>query len=234
MATINPPKSISRKKELREDKVVTLAARAWDFYHQNRKLVYGAAAGLLILVLAIVGYVLYQSQQSAEAEEHLARIIGIYEQGSYQEALDGTPDLLGLLEIADRYGRTRAGNLAHFYAADALYRMGDRDRALEHFQAFDAESDYIGASAVAGQAAIHEDNGEFARAGDLYRRAAFLFENPLSTPQYLMSAGRAYELAGRYSDAQSVYETVKNDYPDSEFAANIEAYIARAAAKQQS
>lgn len=234
MSTINPPKGISRKKELREDKVVTFYARAWEFFDQNRTLVYGALAGLVVLVLAVIGYVLYQNQQGEEAEQHLAQIIGIYEDGSFQEALDGTVDMLGLLEIADEYGRTRAGNLAHFYAADALYRLGEIDRALEHFRAFDAESDFIGASAVAGQAAVHEDREEFERAGELYRRAASLYENPLSTPQYLLSAGRAYELAGRYDDAREVYEEVRDEYPDSESAANIEAYIARAAAKQQS
>lgn len=234
MSTINPPKSISRRQELREDKVVTFYARAWEFFDQNRKLVYGVLAGLVLLVAAAIAYVFYQSEQAAEAERHLAQIVALYEQGSYQEALDGTPDRLGLLEIADEYGRTPAGNLAHFYAADALYQLGEYDRALEHFGAFDASSDFIGASAVAGQAAVHENRGEFEQAARLYRRAASLYENPLSTPQYLVSAGRAYELAGMYDEAREVYETVREEYPDSEPAGDIEAYIARAAAKQQS
>lgn len=234
MSTLNPPKGISRKHELREDKVVTFYARAWEFFDQNRKLVYAALAGLVLLVVAAIGYVLYQNEQSAEAEQHLARIVSVYEEGSYQEALDGTIDRLGLIEIAEEYGGTQAGNLAHFYAADALYQLGEYDRAMEHFEAFDASSDFIGASAVAGQAAVYENRGEFEQAGELYRRAAFLYENPLSTPQYLVSAGRAFELAGMFDEAQEAYEVVQDEYPDSEAAGNIEAYIARAAAKQQS
>lgn len=234
MSTLNPPKGISRKHELREDKVVTFYARAWEFFDRNRKLVYGALAGLVVVVIAVIGYVLYQNQQAAEAEQHLAQIISLYEQGSYQEALDGTMDRLGLLEIAEEYGGSQAGNLAHFYAADALYQLGEYDRALEHFGAYDASRDFIGASAVAGQAAVYENRGEFERAAELYRRAANLYENPLSTPEYLVSAGRSYELAGRYEEAQEVYRSVLEEYPDSEPASNIEAYIARAAAKQQS
>ncbi len=234
MSTLNPPKGISRKHELREDKVVTFYARAWEYFDQNRKLVYAALAGLVLLVLAAIGYVFYQNEQSAEAEQHLAQIVSIYEAGSYQEALDGTIDRLGLIEITEEYGGTQAGNLAHFYAADALYQLGEYDRALEHFEAFDASSDFIGASAVAGQAAVYENRGEFERAGELYRRAAYLYENPLSTPQYLVSAGRAFELAGMFDEAQEAYEVVQDDYPDSEAAGNIEAYIARAVAKQQS
>ena len=234
MSTLNPPKKISRKHELREDKVVTFYARAWQYFDQNRKLVYGILAAVVLVAVAIVGYVLYQNEQSDRANELLGEIVALYEQGSYQEALDGTGDRTGLLEIADEYGSTDAGNLAHFYAADALFQLGEYDRALEHFDDFDKSEDFIGASAIAGQAAVYENKGEYSRAGDLYRRAALHFENELNSPQYLIDAGRSYELAGEYADAQQVYEMIRDDYPDSNLAANIEVYIARAIARQKS
>lgn len=233
MSTLNPPKRISKKHELREDRVVTFYARAWEYFDRNRKLVYGILAGIVLLAVAMVAYVLYQNRQAAEAEQVLGRTVALYEEGSYQEALEGTADRLGLLEIAEDYGSTPAGNLAHFYAADALYQLGEYDRALEHFEAFDKGEDFIGASAVAGQAAIYENREEYERAAELYREAAFQYENDLSTPQYLLSAGRAYELAGQFGEAQEAYETIRDDYPDSAPAGNIEVYIARAEAKQQ-
>lgn len=234
MSTLNPPKRISKKHELREDAVITSYARAWGYFDQNRKLVYGAIAGLVVLVAAIIGYVVYQNQQAQEAEEHLARIVAIYEQGSYQEALDGTADNLGLLEIAEEYGGSTSGNLAHFYAADALYQLGEYERALEHFNEFDRPDGFLGASAIAGEAAVYENRGEHERAGDRYMAAAQFFENPLSSPQYLLSAGRAYEAAGDYAAAMRAYEEVKEEYPDSQIAAQIDIYIARAEAKQNS
>lgn len=234
MSTLNPPKSISKKQELRQDKVVTFYARAWEFVDENRQIVYIAAAGLVVLILAIIGYVFYQNAQSAEAEEMLARIIPVYEQGSFQEALDGTGDRLGLLEIIDEYGSTSSGNLAHFYAADALFNLGDFDQALRHFEAFDKSADFLGASAIAGQAAVHEEREEFEEAGDQYRRAADHFENEVNSPEYLMLAGRAYEMAGLYDQAMDQYEAIQSQYPESAEAANIEVYIARAAAKQNS
>lgn len=234
MSTLNPPKSISKKHELRQDTVVTFYARAWRFVDENRRIVYVAAAGLVVLVAAIIGYVFYHNAQSAEAEEMLARIIPLYEQGLYQEALDGTGDRLGLLEITNEYGGTIAGNLAHFYAADAFFNLGDYDRALEHFADFDKSEDFLGASAIAGQAAGHEEREEYEEAGDLYRRAAYQFENELTSPEYLMKAGRAYEMAGLYNEATDQYEAVQAEYPESAQASNIEVYIARAAAKQNS
>lgn len=234
MSTLNPPKRISKKHELREDAVITSYARAWGYFDQHRTLVYGVIAGFVVLIAAIIGYVLYQNQQSAEAEEHFAQIVGVYEEGSYQEALDGTAEHLGLLEIADEYGGTTSGNLAHFYAADALYNLGEYERALEHFQAFDKPDGFLGASAIAGEAAVYENQGDYERAAERYMRAARFFENPLSSPQYLLSAGRAYEAAGSYQEAQEAYERIKDDYPDSDLAGQIDVYIARAAAKQNS
>lgn len=234
MSTLNPPKRISKRHELREDAVITWYARAWAYFDENRKLVYGILAGVLVLVLAIVGYVLYQNQQSREAEQMLGAVVGLYEQGLYQEALDGTIDVLGLLEIADEYGGTGSGNLAHFYAADALYNLGEYERALEHFQAFDRMDGFIGASALAGEAAVYENLGEYERAAGRYLDAARFFENELGSPRYLLSAGRAFEAAGAYAEAQSAYEQIREDYPDSNIANQVDVYISRAAAKQNS
>jgi tetratricopeptide (TPR) repeat protein len=234
MSTLNPPKSISKKHGLREDSVVTFYARAWQFIDENRTVVYAAAAAFVVLVVAIVGYGLYRNAQSAEAEEMLAQIIPLYEEGTLQQALDGTGDRLGLLEITDEYGNTSAGNLAHFYAAAALFNLGEYDRALEHFDAFDKSDDFLGASAIAGEAAVYESLEEFEQAGDLYRQAAYHYENELTSPEYLLKAGRAYELAGLYEEAVEQYEAIQIEYPESFEASSIEVYISRAAAKQTS
>lgn len=234
MSTLNPPKRISKRHELREDAVITWYARAVGYFDENRKLVYAVLAGLLLVVLAIVGYVLYQNKQSAEAEELLAAVVGFYEAGSYQEALEGTVDTIGLLEIAEGYGGTTAGNLAHFYAADALYNLGEYERALDHFASFERVDGFIGASALAGEGAVYENLGEYERAAERYLDAARFYPNELSSPRYLLSAGRAFETAGSYAEAQRAYEQIQDEYPDSNLASEIDVYIARAAAKRTS
>lgn len=223
----------SSRKELREDRMVTLYARAWMFYEENRRLVYAAAAGVVVLIAAVAGYIVYMNQQQAEAERLLAQIVSTYEQGEYQAALEGTAGTPGLLAIADDYGRTDAGNLATYYAADALYRLGEYDRALELFEDFDKDEDFIGASAYAAQAAIYENRGEYEQAAAMYEEAADQFENDLTSPQYLLQAGRAYEEAGDFDAAQRAYAQVEEDYPESEAAQDVSRYLARVRAKQQ-
>ena len=230
MATLNPPKKISRRHELRQDQVVTVYARAWDFVDKNRTLIWGIVAALVLLVALAIAYVFYQQNQEAEAQEAIAAPIRLYEQENYREALDGADGAMGFLAIADEYGGTDAGNLAHFYAADALFNLGEYDQALEHFEDFGKEENYLGASALAGEAAVYENQGEYERAGQLYQRAASHLESELTSPQYLLSAGRAFEEAGNYAGAQAAYETLRDDFPDAPAAQNVDAYLARVAA----
>lgn len=227
MSAIKPPKKISKRHELRQDQVVTFYAKAWDYFDKNRKLVYGLLGAVAAVVVIAIGITFYGAAQNREASELLGEIVGVYEDGDYRAALDGIDGRTGLLEIADDYGSTDAGNMATYYAADALFRLGEYDEALAHFNRFDKEDNIIGASALAAEAAIYEQREEHERAGGLYRRAAMLFENELTSPQYLLDAGRAYEKAGAYDEAREVYQTIEDLFPESPAAGGIDFYIAR-------
>lgn len=233
MATLNPPKSISKRKGLRQDTAVTAFVKAQEFFYNNRTLVYGIIAVVIVLLLAAAGYAYMQSQNAERAQELLGGIVMVYENGDYRAALDGTEDAMGLLAIAEDYGNTEAGNLAMFYAADALFRLGEYDQALEYFQDTSKDNHVVGASALAGEAAIYEIQESFDRAGDLYREAAALADNALLSPDYLLSAGRAYEEAGAYADAQDAYQRIREDYPESTQAFSVDFYLARVAAKRK-
>lgn len=213
------------------DRLVTFYARAWGFFDRNKNLVYGALGALVLLVLLAAGYIYYQNTQQEAALEQLGGVVATYEAGDYRAALDGTGDQAGLVQIADEYGSTRAGNLAHFYAGDAFYQLGEYDEALQHFQAFDKEEDVLGASAIAAEAAIYENQGSFQQAGERYERAATFFESDVTSPQYLLSAGRAYEAAGAFDAALAAYRAIGEDYPESPLADQADRYIARAEAK---
>jgi len=227
MSTLTPTRKVSRKHELREDKVVTFYARTLGFIDNNRTMAYSALAGVVIFLVVIFGYSYLQSQRNTEALETMTEAVSRYESGDYTAAVDGDMSFAGLMDIADDYGRTKAGNLARFYAADALFRTGDLDKALEYFEDFKKESNYLGASALAGEAAIHEIKRDHARAGDLYLRAAEIFESDVTSPDYLAKAGRAYEKADDFGSARSAYEKLKTDYSGTTEGQNAEFYLAR-------
>ena len=233
MTALETPEKKSRRQELRQNFFIDLYARALLFYDEHRRLAQGIGVALLVLVLAIPGYIYYHQQQEQAANQQLGQILPVYEQGKYQQALDGTGDQAGLLTIADNYSNTDAGNLATFYAANALYRLEEYDRARTYFQRFEKEQDFLGASAFAAQAAIQENKGSLQEAAELYEQAASQYENKLTAPRYLLNAGQAYEEAGQYEAAMDAYQRIQEEYPESDQATKAEQYRARAEMRKE-
>lgn len=227
MPMLKAPRQVSRRQELRRDVVVTGFARVVQWYNEFRNYLIGAGIGLLVIIFAGIGYGFYQQNQSVKAAERLGAIVRLYEQGQYRQALDGTEQQVGLLELADRFSGTDDGNLAAFYAGDALFRLGEKEQALTYFRRYDKGDDYIGASAYAGEAAVLEDQGDHERAADLYLRAVDAFPNPLTSPDYLLGAARNFEQVGDFDEARSAYERITEDYPDVPSAQAAEVFLAR-------
>ena len=234
MTALKTPEKTSRRQELRQNMLVELYGRLLLLYEDHRQLLYGVGIGLLALILAVPGYMYYQQQRATEANQMLGQILPAYEQGNYDQALNGAGQQAGLLTIADDYGGTEAGNLAAFYAASALYEQGEYDRALQYFQQFDKGNDYIGASAYAAEAAIYETRGNFEQAAQQYEQAAEQYENALTAPRYLLEAGQAYEDANNYRAAEQAYQRIQENYPDSDQAEDVNRYLARVRARQAS
>ncbi len=230
---LKPRRKASKRQELREDTVVTWYARALQFYDQyKQQLIYGGLA-LVVLILGFAGYQAYMSSQNAEAEEMLGQIVGVYEQGNFQQALEGTSDAAGLLEIIDEYGATETGNLARFYAADAFYNLGEYERSLELFQAYDKDDNYLGASAYAGMGASYASLEQYQDAAEAYDEAADIYSNQGTTPLYLQEAASNYEEAGQLARARALYERIQEEYPDSPQAEQVAIHLARLEARAQ-
>lgn len=192
-----------------------------EFYEEQKRLVTWLGVGAAVVIAGIFGYRYIQSAESNRADEALGSILRYYENADYRMALEGTGETLGLLDIIDQFGGTTAGNLARFYAGDALFRLADYEGALENFEQFDASDDIVGASVVAGRASIYEMNGDFERAGELYERAAGMQFNLVHGPRYLMSSARAYIQMEAYDKAQNVLEEIQDQYPDSDLADEV-------------
>jgi TolA-binding protein len=230
MSTLTPTRKVSRRHELREDKVITFSARVLDFFESNRRLVYSIFGVIIVFVAVSLYYSQMQGSKNLEATSEMAEAIRRFEAGEFAAALDGDISFKGLLEVIDDYGSTDAGNLARFYAASALFQEDEYDRALTFFEDFKKDANYLGASAIAGEAAVYEVKGDFDRAAKLYLRAANLLHSVVVAPDYLLNAGRAFENAGDATSAKRAYEQIKEDYPDAPQARDIDFYIGRASA----
>ena len=154
-----------------------------------------------------------------------------FERGEYRTALDGSGELLGLSDIIDMYGSTRPGNLARFYAADAAFRLGEYDQSFQWFKAFRGKGGVLEASALEGQAAIYEDRELYQDAAEYYERAARISDDALRSPEYLKKAARAYRKQHAYEKAEAALLQIREDYPDSDVAQDLDFHLGLVRAK---
>ena len=231
---VRAPQKRTKKQELREDTVVTLYARALAFFEMHRRTVLLAVGSVLLLFILGMAYSYYQQQREEKAQELLGPAVRLYEMGNYQSALEGTPEQPGLLEIIEEYGDTHAGNLARFYAGEAYYKLGDKEKALEYFESFEEEPNLLGAASYATAGAIYEDLGEYEKAAERYRQAALIYPNPAIAPEYLARAARNYEKTGQFDKAKEMYLLIQEKYPESGYAQAIDLYLSRLESLQKS
>ena len=231
MATSRAPKTISRRSELRKDAATTVFIRIQDAFSAYRRYLMYSGIGAAVIGVCILSYIFVQRTRSQRANEHLGGIVLYYERGEYRTALDGAGEVLGLVDIIEMYGNTGAGNMARFYAANAAFTLREFDQSLEWFKAFRGKGGMLEASALDGQAAIYEMREQYEEAGEFYERAARAYEDALRSPEYLKKAARAYQKQGVYQKAEALLLRIREDYPDSEAAQDLDFHLGFVRAK---
>ena len=201
-------------------------------YHGNRRILTGVAIGVLLIIAGILGFNYIQGERNSQAQEFLGAILLEYEKDDYRIALDGSGETMGLLDIVGRYGSTPAGNTARFYAGNAFFSLKEYDYALEQFEKFRAENDFLGASVTAGRAAIYELQEEYSLAGDLFKRAADMDGNAVRGPYYLRKSARAYINSGEMDSALDVILEAKENYPETDLIDEFDYLRGRALVRQ--
>lgn len=213
-----------KKEELEQDILIEYSSRLMHFYENNKATVIGGTIGLVLAVGLIIGYVIYSGNQEAEASS----LLGIAEQellqGNYQEALNGNEQdfTLGFVQIADNYGGTKSGNLAHYYAAIAEYELGNYEQALSHIQEYDVPRGILGVAPISMHANILVELERYEEAASQFERAANWDDNTSTTPYNLYKAAEAHSEAGNTEQALAHIETIINDYPNSQQLAQAE------------
>lgn len=188
--------------------------------------------GVAVIVFLILGYFSYQKFYLAPLEQEAQSQMFVAEQyfqkDSFNIALNGDATYLGFLEIAEEYGSTKAGNLAHYYAGISHLRLGQFDEAIAHLKKFDSDDAMLSAIAIGARGDAHMELGDAAEALGLYEKAAKASVNDFTTPVYLMKAGLAAEKLTKYDKAVTFYARLKDEFPTSKEGRDAEKYLARA------
>jgi TolA-binding protein len=191
---------------------------------QNRNILYAIGGGLLAAMVLYFGYKWYVGDQDKQGQAALSSAVFAFEADSLNKALKGSGGNQGLLAIAEEYGSSPAGNLAHLYAGTALLKQGKFDDAIEHLKSFSSTDLLIQARAYAllGDAYLEKNDAE--EAIGYYKKASDYKPNAFFTPGYMMKWALACEKAKQNEDAIEIYGDLIEKYPQSQEAANAKKF----------
>ena len=211
------------KQQVRIDETVS---KTEQFYQENKKLIWGIIIAVVVIFLGTIAYrsFIYEPKV-AEAQEQMYPAENSFANGAFDVALNGDGNALGFADIIKEYG-TKAGKAVYFYAGLCELELGNNEQALEYLKKYKGKDPILAARALSCQGDANVNLGNYAEAISCYEKAAKTADNMFAA-NYLLKAGAVYEETGNAEAALKCYQTIKDKYPQSVEAYDIDKYINR-------
>lgn len=223
MAKTNPTKD---RFEVRQENIEQTVSSTEKFYTENRKIIWGVVIAVVVIGLGSLAYnkFVYQNQ-CAEARAQAFPAETLFQNGEYETALNGDGNNLGFADIIAEYGN-KAGKAMPLYAGICELRLDNYDSALSYLKKYKGKEPILAARAKACEGDAYVGLGNYSAAVNSFKAAVSKADNVFAAT-YLLKEGLALEALGRKADALACYETIKDRYPQSIEAYEINKYIAR-------
>ncbi len=203
--------------------------RTEQFVEDNSKKLSYVVLGIVIIVLIFIGVKRwYIVPLEKEASQQMFMAERFFDKDSFNLALNGYGTYPGFLQIIDDYGITKSANLADYYAGICYLNMGEYENAIDHLKDFNSRDLLVGSAKFSSLGDAYAELGQYDEAVKTYNKGIEKFPNDFTTPILLKKEGIVYEQMGNYQKAVASYESIKNDYPDSNEGRDIAKYIDRA------
>lgn len=215
------------RKEIKEDKLVTTYYKIYNFVLENKNRV-GLYAGVLAAVIVIIYfYMNSKAESNKQAGIQLARVMELYDAGSYLEAIEGRQgtNITGLKKIVAEYGSTENGETAKIYLANAYQLLGNIEEAFKYYEDYSGSNDIFKATALAGEAGYYAYKKDFEKAAQLYLNAAHVSRENVLNSDYILKAALNYIEAGEKEEAKDLLELIKKEYQTSTAFRDVDKYL---------
>jgi len=212
------------------DRAEEVMAKAKDFWQRNSKVI---SIVFVVVILGVGGYFGYryyvQQPKEEKAVEASFKAEEYYRLDSVNLALRGDGQNLGLLKIVDKYGSTKAGNLACFYAGVCYIKLDDNVNAIKYLKKFSTSSKPVKARVYKLLGDASGDLGKHSDAIDYYKKAAHTFEDDKdnSAEALFLAAYMSDRVLKNQKQAIELYKELKEKYPQTQQGAEAENYLAQ-------
>lgn len=221
--------NMEKKSEEKNTEMGSVITRSEEFIQKNQKTLIICLAAVVVVILAIFGINKWvvQPRETRAAEEMFAAEQW-FNQGDFEHALNGDDTFRGFLGVADKYGSTKAGKLARYYAGAAYLRMGNFDEAIHWLKKYNGKDTFSGALAQMMLGDAYYEQGNAREAVSHYRKAASTNANFVVSPTALFKAGIACLDLGDNKQAVECFQTIKSQYPESTEWNEVDRYLSLA------
>lgn len=232
------------EKIVQETKVhkadVDVVTRAKSFWDKNSKpIIYISTA----IILLVGGWLVYKYMFKLPKEEKANDAVFVVQKyfSEFSNApadslkapmanrvLNGDGGNSGALKFISKYDGTNAANLCRYYAGASYLHLKQFDKAIKYLKDFDTDATQIKSRALGMIGDAYAELKKNGDALDYYKKAADVnSKDEFTSSEFLFRAGLFAEAIGKKQDAIDLYKKIKNDYPLTDKAANIDRYLAR-------
>ncbi|HLT32508.1 MAG TPA: tetratricopeptide repeat protein [Aquaticitalea sp.] len=215
------------------------ATRTEEWAVKNQNTIMIAVSAVVLLVLGYLGYNKFVAEPKAgeamnemfQAQQYFDQAVaGTAKDSLYTLALNGGNGKFGMVDIAQEYSGTPAGNLANYYAGMAYLNLKDYQNAVKYLGEFSSDDMMLGPIAKGGIGDAFMQLNQPEEALDYYNQAASMKTNDYTTPMYLFKAANVAMKLGKTQNALDNYKKIKEEFPNSAEASSIDVFIGKAEA----
>lgn len=221
---------MSKKDEKQHDELesVQSALTATEvFIEKYQKQILIGVAAIVVIVLAVLAFRNYYLEpREIAAENEMYKAQGAFAADSFKIAVDGGRGSMGFKEIASEYSMTASGKVAAAYAGICYFKLGQYEEAVKYLTQYDGKDEYFSASVIGLTGDCYVELNNTDKAISYFEKAAG-FENQVVSPVYMKKAALVYESKNENEKAEKLYTEIKEKYPKSQEAADIDKYLAR-------
>lgn len=216
-----------------ESNMGEIFSRSEQFIENNKKGIFIAVVAIVLVVVGILGTRhFYLIPKEKEAQIAIFRGENYFQNNEWDKALFGDSlQYIGFEKIIDQYGITQTATLAKAYAGICYYHKGDYEKAISFLKKFSAGDEVVDPAVTGLIGDCYVDMDKAKDGLDFFLKAAKKADDPMLSPVYLKKAGRVYESLNDYKKAVEVYTSIKDKYPSSVEAQDIDKFIDRAQTK---
>jgi predicted negative regulator of RcsB-dependent stress response len=195
-------------------------------YEGNKKRINTIVTAALALIVGYFAYVnLYKEPRETKAATAVSYAQRYFEADSFDKALNGDGQHQGFLKIMKKYSGTSTANLCNYYAAVCYSQKGDFKNTVKFMEDFDGKGTLVSyaGKGLLGDAYMELNNPK--KAMEAYEAAIGNTGDDVITPIYMLRLAMVCEMNNKPEDAKKYYHKIKDEYPQSEQAREVEKYL---------